>query len=164
MGGDSICWHRPSWGIDMAQLSMVGDHVSVLSGITGSKASGMVSDQAVIVSTPPHEGCRDASRPPAIVGLLRNSLSEARSYTKALLFYCSPVKKRCAVRFLHKSTAVLLFSCLKKMCGTFLCAGSNVLLFYCQKMYICQRGCLGDSPVKHKFKTLYVKHTSIIKQ
>ena len=37
----------------------------------------MVSDQAVLHSDAPHEGCRIATHPPAIVGLMRNSLSEA---------------------------------------------------------------------------------------
>ena len=41
------------------------------------KASDMVSDQAVLHPDAPHEGCRIATQPPAIMGLVRNSLSEA---------------------------------------------------------------------------------------
>ena len=37
----------------------------------------MVSDQALLHPDAPHEGCRIATHPPAIVGLMRNSLSEA---------------------------------------------------------------------------------------
>ena len=36
----------------------------------------MVSDQAARHQSNPHEGCRIAMLPPAIVGLMRNSLSE----------------------------------------------------------------------------------------
>ena len=92
MGGDIFRWHRPSWGVYLAQHSLVGDHVSVLPGVTMSKASGMVSDQVVTTRQSPHEGCRDASRPPAIVGLMRNSLSEALN--RCVAVYYGVVKKQ----------------------------------------------------------------------
>lgn len=59
----------------MVEHNLVGDHVSVQSDKIEDKASGMVPDQAVMALSSPHEGCRDASRPPAIVGKSRTSAS-----------------------------------------------------------------------------------------
>ncbi len=128
----------------MVEHNLVGDHVSVQSDKIEDKASGMVSDQAVMALSSPREGCRDASRPPSIVGLMRNSLSEAptlivsflvstigffvtclmrgteypRLYA-ALLFSCSPVKRTCAARSIRATTHALLFSCspVKRPCA-----------------------------------------------
>ena len=44
------------------------------------KASGMVSDQVARLPSVPHEGCRATKRPPAIMGLMRNSLYEAPTH------------------------------------------------------------------------------------
>ncbi len=101
---------------------MVGDHVSVQSDKIEDKASGMVPDQAVMALSSPHEGCRDASRPPSIVGLMRNSLSEAPilivSFMVSTIGILSESDARHGVSAPLRCTPVLLFSCQKDLRGT----------------------------------------------
>ena len=124
----------------MVEHNLVGDHVSVLSDKIEDKASGMVSDQAVMALSPPHEGCRDASLPPSIVGLMRNSLSEAPilivSFMVSTIGILSESDARHGVPAHLRCTPVLLFSCQKTLRGTEYprhYARTPVLLFSCQK-------------------------------
>ena len=106
----------------MVEHNLVGDHVSEQSDKIEDKASGMVSDQAVMALSSPHEGCRDASRPPAIVGLMRNSLSEAPilivSFMVSTIGILSESDARHGVPAPLRCTPVLLFSCQKDLRGT----------------------------------------------
>ncbi len=106
----------------MVEHNLVGDHVSVQSDKIEDKASGMVPDQAVMALSSPHEGCRDASRPPSIVGLMRNSLSEAPilivSFMVSTIGILSESDARHGVSAPLRCTPVLLFSCQKTLRGT----------------------------------------------
>ena len=106
----------------MVEHNLVGDHVSVQSDKIEDKASGMVPDQAVMALSSPHEGCRDASRPPSIVGLMRNSLSEAPilivSFMVSTIGILSESDARHGVSAPLRCTPVLLFSCQKDLRGT----------------------------------------------
>ena len=68
-------------GDGQKRYSLVGDHVSVLpvlSDVTsGSLRRAIWSPTKLCYAGyTPHEGCQDASLPSAIVGLMRNNLSE----------------------------------------------------------------------------------------
>ena len=84
MGGDSDSWHRPSWGSSNTTTLGRRPCLCTVTELQWRKASDMVSDQAVLNPDAPHEGCRIATQPPAIVGLMRNRLSKAlvRSFNR----------------------------------------------------------------------------------
>ena len=65
-------------GDRQVRYDLVGDHVAVLPDVTfGSlrRATWSPTNLCYAGDTP-HEGCQDASLPSAIVGLMRNNLSE----------------------------------------------------------------------------------------
>ena len=74
-------------GDRQVRYDLVGDHVAVLPDVTfGSLRRATWSPTNLCYAGyTPHEGCKEASHPTAIVGLMRNNLSEVSASLPALL-------------------------------------------------------------------------------